>query len=55
VKPRKPTSKRPAKRNPLARALREGIYRKPRVVERTDRYKRRPKHRKRTAPEEAQG
>jgi hypothetical protein len=32
------------RRNPLAKALGEGIYRKPRIVERADAYKRRPKH-----------
>jgi hypothetical protein len=37
----------PAKRNPLAKLLRSGIYAKPRVVEPADRYKRRPKHRRR--------
>jgi hypothetical protein len=39
----------PAKRNPLAKALRSGIYAKPRVVEPADRYKRRPKHPRRPA------
>jgi len=36
--------KRLKPRNPIARILREGIYRKPRVVEKPTRYKRRPKH-----------
>jgi hypothetical protein len=40
------------RRNPLAKALREGIYRKPRIVERADRYKRRPKHPKPPKAEE---
>ena len=39
----------PAKRNPLAKLLRSGIYAKPRVIEPADRYKRRPKHRRRQA------
>ena len=37
---------RKIRRNPLAKALGEGIYRKPRVVERADVYKRRPRHKK---------
>ena len=36
----------PARRNPIAKTLRSGIYAKPRVVPPADRYKRRPKHRK---------
>jgi hypothetical protein len=43
----------PVKRNPLAKALRTGIYAKRRVVEPPDRYVRRPKHRK-TAEDEEQ-
>jgi hypothetical protein len=36
--------KRLKPRNPIAKVLREGIYRKPRVVDKVVRYKRRPKH-----------
>jgi hypothetical protein len=45
-------SRRAARRNPLAKAVREGIYRKPRVVARQDLYKRRPKHKKGPDPSE---
>jgi hypothetical protein len=34
------------RRNPIAKVLRQGIYRKPRVVETAVRYKRKPKHKK---------
>ncbi len=36
--------KRLKPRNPIAKVLREGIYRKPRVVDKVVRYKRRPRH-----------
>lgn len=36
--------KRLKPRNPIAKVLREGIYRKPRVVDKAVGYKRRPRH-----------
>ena len=48
----KPPRPRKTRRNPLAKALREGVYAKPRVVARADTYKRRPKHPKPSAVED---
>ena len=49
MKRRRRQTRPPAKRNPLAKVLRSGIYAKPRVVEPAGRYVRRPRHRRRPA------